>query len=292
MTSTDVSRQILVGIDAVHPGQLAAAWAADEAHRRHLPLRLVHAVPPVMGDLPVLGDTAHHRALLRRGEQALDAAAAFARERHPELDLSTLLADEYPAWSLCEQARYAALVVLGSRHLHRAEELLSAGSVTVPVSAQAPCPVVVVAGPEHIVQQPAYLVIGVDGSPTSQAAVDFAIDAAALRGAALRTIWVWQPPMLGSADEPGAIQECRRRLSEAVAGRRETHPDVDLTHEVLRGHPVEELAKASEHALAVVVGRRGHGGFTGMRLGSVPHGLLQRAHCPVITVPATRSGGS
>lgn len=51
-------------------------------------------------------------------------------------------------------------------------------------------------------------------------------------------------------------------------------------------HPVEELALASEHALAVVVGRRGRGGFTGMRLGSVPHGLLHRAHCPVVTVPA------
>ncbi|WP_438948440.1 universal stress protein [Streptomyces atratus] len=58
-----------------------------------------------------------------------------------------------------------------------------------------------------------------------------------------------------------------------------------LTHEVPTGHPVEEPAGASEHALAVVVGRRGRGGYTDMRLGSVVHGLLHRAHCPVITVP-------
>lgn len=58
-----------------------------------------------------------------------------------------------------------------------------------------------------------------------------------------------------------------------------------MTHEVPTGHPVEELAGAAEHALAVVVGRRGRGGYEGMRLGSVVHGLLHRAHCPVITVP-------
>ncbi|CAM5655065.1 universal stress protein [Streptomyces narbonensis] len=54
---------------------------------------------------------------------------------------------------------------------------------------------------------------------------------------------------------------------------------------MLIGSPVENLADAAEHALAVVVGRRGRGGYSGMRVGSVVHGLLHRAHCPVITVP-------
>ncbi|MEV0991502.1 universal stress protein [Streptomyces sp. NPDC049949] len=59
-----------------------------------------------------------------------------------------------------------------------------------------------------------------------------------------------------------------------------------VTQEVLTGHPVAgELARAAEHALSVVVGRRGRVGYTGMRIGSVVHGLLHRAHCPVITVP-------
>ncbi|RPK80137.1 hypothetical protein EES46_31395 [Streptomyces sp. ADI98-10] len=52
------------------------------------------------------------------------------------------------------------------------------------------------------------------------------------------------------------------------------------------GSPVEVLAEAGEHALGIVVGRLGEGGYTGMRVGSVVHGLLHRAHCPVITVPA------
>ncbi|MEE1825327.1 universal stress protein [Streptomyces sp. BE20] len=189
----------------------------------------------------------------------------------------------------------AELVVLGSRRLSRLEEVLSASSVTVPVSAQAHCPVVVVREPEHVTQQPPYVVVGVDASPSSAAAaaIDFAFDLAAPRQAALRTLLIWQSHLVGHihVDEEATVQSLRRLLDEATAGRRATHPDITLTHEVIRGHPVEELAKASEHALAVVVGRRGRGGFTGMRLGSVPHGLLHRAHCPVITVPAVPVGG-
>ncbi|MFM9632667.1 universal stress protein, partial [Streptomyces galilaeus] len=79
-------------------------------------------------------------------------------------------------------------------------------------------------------------------------------------------------------------------LSETVAGWADKYPDVRITHDVLRGHPVEELALASVGALLVVVGRHGRGGYSGMRLGSVVHGLLHRAECPVITVPESRHG--
>jgi nucleotide-binding universal stress UspA family protein len=178
------------------------------------------------------------------------------------------------------------MVVVGSRHLGRAQEFLSAGSVVVPLAAQAACPVVVVGDAEHVSQQPLYLVVGVDGSPHAQAALAFAFEEAALRGAALRAVAVWQAPVFALRDEEAAFQAQRALLAEATAGWPEKYPDVRLTHEVPVGHPVEELAAASEHALAVVVGRRGRGGYTGMRLGSVVHGLLHRAHCPVVTVPA------
>ncbi|MGW1518579.1 universal stress protein [Streptomyces sp. NPDC002287] len=104
-------------------------------------------------------------------------------------------------------------------------------------------------------------------------------------GAALRVICVWQPPLFLLNDEEAALKAQKFLLSEATAGLADQYPDVHVTHEVLTGHPVEELARAAEHALALVVGRRGRGGYTGMRLGSVARGLLHRAHCPVITVP-------
>ncbi|WP_329319042.1 universal stress protein [Streptomyces sp. NBC_01715] len=65
---------------------------------------------------------------------------------------------------------------------------------------------------------------------------------------------------------------------------------MEISCEVIRGNPVEQLALASLGAFAVVVGRHGSGGYSGMRIGSVVHGLLHRAECPVITVPGSLRG--
>lgn len=54
---------------------------------------------------------------------------------------------------------------------------------------------------------------------------------------------LWQRPLLGVLDEQAALGECRETLYEAVAGRKENHPDVDLHHEVIIGHPVEILVR-------------------------------------------------
>ncbi|BFV60658.1 universal stress protein [Kitasatospora sp. CMC57] len=288
MTSANERRPIVLGVETPDPSAMAVAWAADEAERRHVPLRLVHAVPSVLHEHRPFEQGRYQQALRERGAEALEKAEVTARTRHPGLETSTALGEGTASHLLCRESAHAELVVLGSRRLSRVEEVLSVGSVTVPVSAQAHCPVVVVGAPEHITQDPPYLVVGVDGSPWSAAAVEHAYRAAALRNAELRAIWVWQPPFLALAAEEFSLREGRRLLHESTAGFSVTYPDVRATHEVLVGHPVEELAKASEHALAVVVGRRGQGGFTGLRLGPVPHGLLHRAACPVVTVPSRR----
>lgn len=72
-----------------------------------------------------------------------------------------------------------------------------------------------------------------------------------------------------------------RRAGHMTAG----HPDVDLHHEVMTGHPVEVLVRESRHALALVTGTRGLGGLPGMLLGSMSQGVLHHAHCPNVTVP-------
>ncbi|WP_406732563.1 universal stress protein [Streptomyces sp. NBC_01794] len=284
MTALAERREMIVGVDPQHQSRPALAWAADEAHRRHLALRLLLAVPP-LHDTRHADATAHRIDLRRRGAEALTSAASWARARHGKLEVMTDLLDGVPAPALCRHSEQARMVVLGSRRLGRAEEFFSASSVVVPVSAQADCPVVVVGEPEHVAQQPPYLVVGVDGSQASRAAVAQAFEEASLRGAGLRALWIWPPPVVSFTGEAEAVHERRRLLSETTAGWSEKYPDVALTHEVVRGHPVEKLARASEHALAIVVGRRGRGGYTGMRLGSVVHGVLHRALCPVITVP-------
>ncbi|MFJ8383962.1 universal stress protein [Streptomyces sp. NPDC094438] len=284
MTDIAEGRDIVVGIDPCGTGRLALAWAVDEAHRRKVRLRLVLGVPP-RHDTQHVDDGPRHDALRQTGSDALKDAAAWAGERHRDVKLAIGLLDGAPAPVLCRLSHHARMVVLGSRHLDRAQEIFDAGSVVLPVTAQAHCPVVVVGDAEHVTQQPAYLVVGVDGSESSKAAVALAFREASLRGCALRTISVWLPPVFSFQDDTVALNAQRRMLSETVAGWSEQYPDVALTHEVPVGHPVETLAEAAEHALALIVGRRGRGGYTGMHLGSVVHGLLHRAHCPVITVP-------
>ncbi|MFI2368003.1 universal stress protein [Streptomyces sp. NPDC018833] len=287
MTNTAVRDEILIGVDPREQSVPALAWAADEAVRRGLSLRLVLSVPPLHDTQHV--DTEPHRTARRaRAETALATASEAVRALHPNLPMTTELLDGVPATTVCREAARACMVVLGSRRLSRWEEILSTGSVVVPVSAQAECPVVVVREPEYIAEERPYLVVGVDGSEGSAAAVAFAFEEARLRHAAVWAVWAWHRPFAGLADDTDTAREQQRLLNEFLEPWQRKYPELEVTGDVLLGHPVERLSLASARALAVVVGRRGRGGYTGMRLGSVAHGLLHRAECPVITVPGPR----
>ncbi|GHK04989.1 universal stress protein [Streptomyces sp. NPDC003753] len=288
MARPDDHRPIVAGVDPDPAKRWALAWAADEAALRRVPLRLVHAETlPTAGIRrwePPPSWEACARALREAGEQVLKAAVSFVEARQPGIEVSGLPAEGDPAWVLREQGHDAAAVVLGSWHLSRVRDVFSA-SVVLNVMAHARCPVVVVPEPQDTVHQDAYVVVGVDGSARSAAAVDVAFQEAALRGAGLRALYVWQPGLLGVLDEHAARQDCRRLLHETVADRGAAYPDVALHQELVGGHPVKVLTEASAHALGLVVGTRGHGGFTGMLLGSVSQGVLHHTHCPVIVVP-------
>ncbi|SCK54827.1 universal stress protein [Streptomyces sp. WMMB 322] len=293
MTSTHEPPHVppaVAGVEADPGRRLALAWAVDEADRRGIPLRLVHAwgSPAATLRSAESGDLRQERdALLRaRGEGALEQAAAFAAQRRPGVGVSTVLAEGEAAWVMRQQAEDAAFVVLGSWGLSERKALFSSSSVVLPVLADAPCPVVVVREAEHVTTRPPYFVVGVDGSSDSGAAVDFAFKEASLRGADLRALYVRHPSRRGGDDDDAAVQESRALLSETVAGRTAADPDVGVYHEVLGGHPVDVLTRESAHALGLVVGTRGHGGFAGMLLGSVSQGAVHHAQCPVIVVPA------
>ncbi|MFE3651351.1 universal stress protein [Streptomyces sp. NPDC059152] len=289
MVPMGVGRPIVAGVAPDPTQRTALAWAADQAALRRMPLRLVHAEGVPTGGYrksevrPSWEEW--NQALHETGERVLNSAVAFVEERQPQVVLSALLAEGEPAWVLREQARDAAEVVLGSRHLGPMEGDFSPASVALPVMTHTSCPVVVVPEPEHRAQDPAFVVVGVDGSAHSAAAVDVAFQQAALHGAVLRALYVHSPERFGRVDEHTAHDACRSLLSETVAGRTATYPEVVVHQEVLLGHPVEELAKASAHARCLVVGTRGRGGFTGMLLGSVSQGMLHYAQCPVIAVP-------
>ncbi|MFE5481016.1 universal stress protein [Streptomyces sp. NPDC056527] len=279
--------EILLGVDPQEQSIPALVWAADEAVRKGLALRLVVAVPPVHDGLRY-DALAHQSALRMRAESAIANAEDLARELHDGLRIATDLVNGVPAAALRDMAARAALVVVGSRRLGRAAEMFSESSVAVPLTARADCPVVVVRAPEHTAVHPPTLVVGVDGSESSRAAVAFAVEEASLREVRLRAVWVWPRSVLARDDGEEGLAERHRLLAESVAGWAERYPDVGISEEVVRGHPVEQLALASQESQALVVGRVGRGGYSGMRMGSTVHGLLHRAMCPLITVPLPR----
>lgn len=280
---------VLVGVDPRELSVSALVWAADEAARRETRLRMVVAVPPSHERLPY-AVMAHQSSLRVQAASALANAQDLVRELHHGLRTATELVDGPPAAVLRDRTPGAALAVVGSRRLGRTAEVFSESSVVVPLAARAACPVVVIREPEHTAVHPPLIVVGVDGSADCRAAVAFAVAEASLREARLMAVWVWPRPLLSRADENEELAARRRLLAEAVAGCAERYPDVKLEQVIMRGHPVEQLTHVSREALAVVVGRRGRGGYTGMRLGSTVHGLLHHAECPVITVPLPATG--
>ncbi|MFI6986651.1 universal stress protein [Embleya sp. NPDC050154] len=295
MTEHGRRAPIVVGVDHTDAGRLAVVWAADEAARRGLWLRLVHAL-----DWPVGADrdpqTDPHRqtwgARFRdAGLRALDEARDLVATRRPELAAVTVLADGAPVAVLREHTRDAAMIVLGSRRLSAVTELPTIGGVAVPITAHARCPVVVVREPEHTSSEPPTVVVAVDGAQRAEAAVAYAFDEAARRGATVVAVHVRRPPvgLLAGLRMEEEIPEGRLRLAEALAGWAEKYPAVPVRREVTVGHPVKALRNAAEHALCLVVGAHGRGGFAGLLPGSVGQGLIHHAHCPLVIVPTARN---
>ena len=285
----EMSRCIVVGVDGSDSALRAVRWAADEAARRRAPLRLVTAfgwTDDVTVGQPGLG-TRYRDILLDQSRRALAAAVDTARGRQPELALSHELRIGYPIGTLADEARRAQLLVVGDRGLNRVEGLL-VGSVGVALASHAACAVVVVRGPE--LDDPTRpIVVGIDGSPVSEAAIGFAFQAAAERGAPLVAVHTWWDTFL----DPGLTTQLFRdedqvyeqeQLAERLAGWSEKYPQVKVTRTVARDRAVHLLLEQSHGAQLVVVGSHGHGELAGLVLGSVSNALVHKAGCPVAIV--------
>jgi nucleotide-binding universal stress UspA family protein len=136
------------------------------------------------------------------------------------------------------------------------------------------------------------IVVGVDGSPGSRAALHWAHDEAQLRGADLVVVTVWQFPVMTSLPAFGAMPPPENLGSDAEGALLQTlseegiaaSHDVPVTTVVAEGAAAPALLDASADADLLVVGSRGHGGFTGLLLGSVSQQCVSHATCPVVVV--------
>jgi nucleotide-binding universal stress UspA family protein len=282
-----VRRTVVVGVDGSDEALRAVRFGAVEASRRRAPLRLVHAfgwvVERAVGQ-PALGER-YRDLLLEQARRFVAVAAGVAAGEAPGIEVEQQVVIGFPIEVLADESRRAQLLVVGDRGLTRFEGLL-AGSVSVALAAHGDCPVVVVRGAEPgDPEQVRPVVVGIDGTPTSEAAIAFAFEEASARRAPLVAVHTWGIPPAGDPTARAVAGTVAHEvLAQRLAGWTEKYPDVRVRRVVLQDRPVHALVREAHHGQLLVVGSRGRGRIPGMVLGSVAHALVHRAPCPVAVV--------
>jgi len=299
--STARPKPIVVGVDDSISSRQAVVHAAWEAERRRAPLRLVHGylVPtPCLTPLaPLLDET----MLLSSAQDRLAETAQVIRSRRPQLRVETRAVRASGTVALVEESATAGLVVMGKPRLGGFSRS-PIGSVAPQVVVNARCPVIVVPRSDVVpapIPGAGPVLVGVDGSATSEAVLGFGFEEAAARGVPLVAAHVWSVPELNGlsavgsgiewASDPSQAQlqlqqTAERTLAEALAGWQERYPQVTVRRWVIHSFGTARvlLDVAREVSAGLLVaGSRGRGAVTGAVLGSVSQVLISHAVTPV-----------
>lgn len=289
-----MTERIVVGVDGSESALQATRWAAREAARHGVALRLVH-----VRQLPLLlpPEDRYAAELADQGRRWLVDARDAALAAEPDTTVETELRTGQPAWELVAETEHAGLMVVGSRGLGGFRSLLL-GSVANALTAHGHCPVVVLRG--RVVGAPppfeGPVVVGADGDSASTNALEFALAAAATRSVEVVAVhaWTyeglvdaWSPlPVTVDWDEIAAAQ--RRLFDEQLGAVRERHPEAVVRGVHFRGRPMDGILRHAEDAQLVVVGAHGRHRFTAGAVGSTSYAVLHHATCPVAVVGEKR----
>jgi nucleotide-binding universal stress UspA family protein len=279
---------VVVGADASPGSEAAVEWATRFATARRRPLTLVTATGDPGDSVEILGSAEAARVLLEKAGRASDHAAGVAERLAPDLDVTVMTPLEDARQALIDLSERASIIVLGTRGRGPVRALVL-GSVSVAVASHAECPVAVVRPAERDgARERGHVVVGVDGSPASTAAVDFAFELASVEGRELDVVHCWSshdtfidPVSYGQRLDH--IDAHDRVLQESLAGYSEKYPDVVVHRHLPDTGPVAGLVELSETASAIVVGSRGRTGPKSL-IGSVSRSVIEHAHCTVVVV--------
>ena len=135
------------------------------------------------------------------------------------------------------------------------------------------------------------IVVGVDGSTGSIYALQWAMAESGYRGAKVRAVLAWGYPVVVGMEQSAVLLDQTelenkaavqlRTVVEKAVGEAAAE-SVEMV--VTMGSAANNLIEQSKGADLVVVGARGHGGFFGLRLGSVSTQVMHHAHCPVVVI--------
>lgn len=292
MYSESLTRPIVVAVDGSPHSDAAVNWAADESVLRNAPVKLVHAVAPMLepigrpGPMPEM-----HRWYHDNARTILADSEAMFRARLDDsrgIDIETALVESSVVPAMIKASEGAQLIVVGSRGLGHLGRLLL-GSVSTSLIHHAHCPVAVIPHPDEREGTDRHpVLLGIDGSVASEAATAFAFDEASRRGASLTALHAWSdvgvPPPLMTDWWYDLQTEAQEQLAERLAGWQEKYPDVHVDRRVVCDVPAHALVAESRVSQLVIVGSRGRGGFAGMLLGSVGTAVAHASEAPIIVV--------
>lgn len=230
----------------------------------------------------------------RDGQEMLSDARRTAEEataetRQIHIETETIAGGVLP--TLIDLSKDAEMIVVGCRGTGPINRRLL-GSVSRGLIQHAHAPVAVIHDEVPMTAFPAAapVLVGIDGSPVSEAATAVAFEEASLRRVDLIALHVWSDFALFDMPEAELAAAQRRAdetLSERLAGWQERYPDVHVRPVVALNRPVHQLLERSEAAQLTVVGSHGRGGFAGMLLGSVSLAVAESARMPVLVVRPT-----
>ncbi len=286
---------ILVGVDGSAASDAAVRWATREAILRDELITLLHVVAPVIASWPAGPMQANFAKWQKESardviEQARKALCAEVGEAPPPMRTGVLYSRySHVVPTLIDASKQARMVVAGSRGMGAADPR-PMGSVSTGLVHHAHCPVAVIRGEEaSAANQNAGILLGIDGSPVSEAATAWAFDEASRHGLPLVALHAWTDvegfPIL-EMDWRKYESQGEKALTERLVGWQERYPNVHVRPRLEWDQPARRLVEESEHARLVVVGSHGRGGFVGMPLGSVGAAVAQSAKAPVVVVRA------
>lgn len=294
-----MTKTITVGYDNGDGAKAALRWAADEASLRGCELRVVSAFSiPTTGDWVAGWTMGVAQTMVIESTQAvLEEVKGNLAMTHPDVDVSIECVPPPAAAALLEGVREDDLIVVGAS-AHKGGAAFWLGSTPRSVVRRAPCPVVVVReadGPHR----PERVVIGVDGSTTSDAALSWGVDEATLLGVPVVVVHAWEYPY--AAIEAGvplravdfAASQARdvmrvdaaRVLERSVEMGRE-RARVTVEDQLVEGPPASGLLSFVRDGDLLVIGTRGRGLLSG-GFGSTANAVLDRAHVPVAVIRGT-----
>lgn len=293
MSEAPTKYGILIAVDGSAVSRVAVSWTAREATMRHEPVTLVHVIQPVMVSWPIAVEQAaiakwqedNARDVLIQARNDLTAAM----DQSQPLEVRTEVLYSNVVHGLADASKDARMIVVGS-HGRGALGRFLLGSVSSGVVHHAHCPVAIIHADEASpIDAAAPVLLGIDGSPASEAATAFAFDEAANRGVPLVALHAWSDvgvfPILGM-DWRTYQSQGEELLAKRLAGWQEKYPDVRVERRLVCDTPARWLLEESRHAQLVVLGSHGRGGFGGMLLGSVSSAVAESAKIPVIVVRA------